>query len=107
LLNDPDAEWKSAAFTQFHRKPKETPDGNRYMSYSIITEQYRYTEWKYWDYEQKTSGSLVATELYDLSADRGENINISNLPENKNLIDSLSLRLNKGWRYELPPGGLN
>lgn len=107
LLKDPDAKWKSAAFTQFHRKPKETPDGNRYMAYSIITEQYRYTEWKYWDYEQKTAGSLVATELYDLLADPEENINISNLPENRNLIDDLSKRLNKGWRYELPPGIVN
>jgi len=104
LLKNPYAEWKSAAFTQFHRKPQETPDQNRYMAYSIITYQYRYTEWRYWDYEHKTAGSLVATELYDLISDPEENINISNLPENKNLVEGLSQRLNKGWRYALPPG---
>jgi iduronate 2-sulfatase len=102
LLNNNDAKCKSAAFTQFHRKPTETPDGKRYMGYSMITNNYHYIEWRYWDYEHKTAGSIAATELYNLVSDWEENVNISNMPENRELITDLSNRLNKGWRYALP-----
>ena len=103
LLNDTEAKWKSAVFTQFHRKPNETPDGKRYMGYSMITNNYHYIEWRYWDYEHKTAGSIAATELYNLVSDEEENMNISSMPENRELVNDLSNRLNKGWRYALHP----
>ena len=38
LLEDPEADVKSAAFSQYVRRPRNSPDGNRYMGYAMRTE---------------------------------------------------------------------
>ena len=35
LMEDPQRTWKSAAFSQFHRAPRITPDKGRYMGLSM------------------------------------------------------------------------
>lgn len=102
LLDQPDLPWKEAVFSQFHRRPKVTPDGKRYMGYSMHTERYHYIEWYYWDNEKKTATEYVTAELYDHHADPEENVNIALLPEHAQLVQQLAEQLKGGWRAALP-----
>ena len=102
LLENPDKEWKAAAFSQFHRRPKVTPDKKRYMGYSIQTKRYHYIEWFYWNNETKEKGEYVTNELYDHETDLDENKNIAGFEGNKELIKKLSGQLNSGWKNARP-----
>jgi iduronate 2-sulfatase len=102
LLGNPDKEWKSAVFSQYIRNHRDNGNLRRYMGYSMVTQNYHYVEWRYWDPEQKVSGDLAATELYDMKSDPAENVNISNLPENRKVIEQLARQLQAGWRGALP-----
>ncbi|MBD99684.1 MAG: iduronate sulfatase [Verrucomicrobia bacterium] len=107
LMKDPEQPWKSAAFSQFHRRPKVSPDGKRYMGYSIQTERYHYVEWYEWDADKGKKGTYVTNELYDGKTDPDENENISKLEENKKLIEDLSVQLNSGWKAAMPNNAKN
>lgn len=72
LINKPDQQWKDAVFYRI---------GN---AETVITNTHAYTEW----FNQK-NGNVTARMLYDHRNDPEENINISELPENKSLIDRL------------------
>jgi len=89
LLDDPDLPWKKAAFSQYPR--------GKVMGYTMRTDRYRYTEWI-----DGESGEVVARELYDHEADPGENVNVAELPENRELVERLSRMLRAGWRAALP-----
>lgn len=102
LLMNPHLDWKSAVFSQYHQRPKITPDGKRYMGYSMKTKLYHYVEWRYWDNDKKLAGDLAAIELYDNQADADENINIAGNPENKEIIEKLAAQLKAGWRAAFP-----
>jgi arylsulfatase A-like enzyme len=102
LFEDPDREWKSAVFSQYHRRPKVTPDKKRYMGNSMVTTRYHYVEWRYWDNDKKRAGELVAVELYDNRKDPDENINIAGLPEQAAIVEKLSKQLKVGWRAAVP-----
>ena len=102
LMNDPDRPWKSAAFSQFHRRPKVTPDGKRYMGYSIKTKEYHYVEWYFWDHVKGERGEFVTTELYDSVNDPDENKNIAENPENDEIVEELSDQLAQGWKAAMP-----
>ena len=102
LLNNPELPWKNAVFSQFHRRPRITPDGKRYMGYSMRTGQYHFIEWYYWDNKNKVPLELAGTELYDLGIDPDENNNIADKTENKDLSAKLSDQLSKGWREAVP-----
>lgn len=84
LLENPNKPVKTAAFSQYPHNA---------MGYSMRTDHYRYTEW-----QAKKTGKLVAAELYDHQADPQENVNLANLPENKDLVTQLSKQLKAGWR---------
>jgi iduronate 2-sulfatase len=102
LIENPELEWKSAAFSQFHRRPKVSADGQRYMGYSMNTPEYHYIEWYTWDHKTGTKGELRDIELYDRINDPYEKINIS---ESSDLIEvkkELSKKLSDGWRKALP-----
>ncbi len=75
LLKNPNLPWKEAVFSRWK-------DGD-----SIKTAQYRYTEW------YKEDGTVYARMLYDHYVDLAENINISELPENKEVVEKLSKML--------------
>jgi hypothetical protein len=90
LLDDPEREWKSAAFSQY-------PRGD-IMGYSMRTERYRYTEW-----QDLKSGKVEAVELYDHEKDPAENVNGAELPENADTVKRLAEMLKAGWREAVPP----
>jgi arylsulfatase A-like enzyme len=102
LLTDPNQGWKGAAFSQFHRSPRVTPDGGDYMGLSMVTSRYHYVEWRTWNDREKTVGELAAVELYDQQADPDENANIANSARGEQLIPSLSAQLGRGWRAAVP-----
>jgi arylsulfatase A-like enzyme len=105
LLEEPGTPWKSAVFSQFHQRPKVTPDGKPYMGYSMVTERHHLVEWHTWDNTTKTAGDLVARELYDNRADPQENTNLADLPEHAALVRRLSRELRAGWRAARPKAG--
>ena len=90
VIEEPERQWKTAAFSQLVRVLNNTSvDG-----YSMRTEQYRYTEWG--------SNGERGRELYDYYADPNETVNIVDLPENEELVSHLSKRLHAGWQAALP-----
>ncbi|MCJ7680845.1 MAG: sulfatase-like hydrolase/transferase [Candidatus Aminicenantes bacterium] len=101
LLADPGRKIKSAAFSQYNQRPKNTLDGGRYMGYSMVTEQYHYVEWYTWDDDKKQSGDKVGVELYDNGSDPQENVSIAGLSENAGLVQDLSTKLKAGWKSPL------
>lgn len=102
LLADPNSNWKEAAFSQFHRSPRVTPDKGDYMGLSMVTSRYHYVEWRNWNDGEKTVGELVATELYDLLSDPEENTNIADSTVGQRLTPSLSTQLKNGWQSAAP-----
>lgn len=102
LIEDPERPWKPAAFSQFHRRPRVSADGQRYMGYSMNTPQYHYIEWYDWKTETGTRGTLRDTELYDRINDPFERENISDLEEVKTVQKALAQQLAAGWRAALP-----
>lgn len=102
LLEDPELAWKPAVFSQFHRRPKVSADGNRYMGYSIVTEAYHYIEWYEWDAETGTRGEYKDRELFDRKRDPNETINLSQNTQNEEMMNDLSVRLADGWVSAIP-----
>jgi iduronate 2-sulfatase len=101
MLKNPELELKSAVFSQYHQRPKVTPDGKRYMGYSMVTSRYHYVEWYFWDNEKKEAKDFAVSELYDNEVDPEENINIAGFLENQELVQNLSRQLKAGWRAAL------
>ncbi len=102
LLKDPDRQWKTAAFSQFHRRPKVTPDGGRYMGYSINTTTYHYIEWYTWDATKGIRGQSVAAELYDRTSDPHEMVNLAASTSHQKIKEELARQLAAGWRKAWP-----
>lgn len=104
LLENPNKNWKSAAYSQFllgRFGPPEYRTKER-MGYTIRTDRYRYVEWYNWNKEAKQPEDLIARELFDHKEDPDENVNIADLSSSKKLVSQLSLQLKKGWRYSKP-----
>jgi iduronate 2-sulfatase len=104
LLENPDLEWKTAAYSQFllgRFGRSKTIEGEQ-MGYAIRTDRYRYVEWYIWNKEEKKAGLLLLKELFDHQMDPQENVNIASHAENRDLIESLSQQLKKGWKYSRP-----
>ena len=111
LIDHPDREWKSAAFSQYMRwynpeQPWKTTvfneymqkhDADTFMGYAMRTDRYRYVEWK-----NMKNGDVVSRELFDHQADPQENTNVAEVSGNKDVVSKLSQKLNKGWRAALP-----
>ena len=102
LIKQPEGPWKSAAFSQFHRRPKVSADGKRYMGYSINTKKYHYIEWYTWDHKTGTRGILKNWELFDSENDPNETVNIAGEQKNRQTIIDLSKQLAGGWQKALP-----
>ena len=75
LMKNPNLPWKQAVFSRY------------YNGDSVKTDRYRYTEWRARD------GKVYARMLYDHHLDPFENVNISEEPENKELVQNLSKML--------------
>ncbi len=104
LLENPDKEWKTAAFSQFltgqYARTKNITVEN--MGYAMRTDKYRYVEWYKWNKKTKTKEDFLDCELYDHDTDPEENQNLANKAEYKELVKSLSEKLNNGWRAAVP-----
>ncbi len=77
ILKSPTAMVKTAAIGRFQ-------DGD-----TIRTDRHRFTLYR------DKKGKVVSRMLYDYSQDPNENLNISELPENRELVAALTRRLNK------------
>ena len=102
LINEPNREWKEAAFSQFHRRPKVSADGQRYMGYSINTAEYHYIEWYDWDHKKGERGTIKSTELFDRKKDPNEFVNISGKESVNHIKSQLANQLAGGWKEALP-----
>lgn len=103
LIENPERPWKSAAFSQFHRRPKHSADGNRYMGYSINTSEYHYIEWYTWNTKTGTRGVLKSKELFDRENDPHETVNVAADPKFSKVVQKLSEQLADGWKKAVPP----
>lgn len=81
LLEDPKQEWKESVFARYGKGD------------SIVTDRYIYTEWL------GKPGKPYARMLYDHQTDPDENVNISEHPENRELVEKLSAQLRSGWPH--------
>ncbi|MDT0606025.1 sulfatase [Croceitalea rosinachiae] len=102
LFENPEQDWKSAAFSQFHRRPKVSADGKRYMGYSINTAKYHYIEWYSWNAKKGIRGELKDIELYDRVKDPYETINIAVGDSLNQIKQELSAQMVNGWVSALP-----
>ncbi|MEO0470504.1 MAG: sulfatase [Bacteroidota bacterium] len=101
LLENPEIPWKKAAFSQFHRRPKVSADGKRYMGYSINTEVYHYIEWYEWFPQKGERGAFQGAELYDVLFDPHETKNMAYEKGHEPIVGKLSQLLAEGWRKTL------
>ena len=102
LLENPELPWKTAAFSQFHRRPNVSADGKRYMGYSINTKEFHYIEWYRWDHKTGTRGEYTTAELYDRQNDPFEKENIAENEDFKKVVEGLSKQLADGWKKAMP-----
>jgi len=93
LLENPERKWKQAAFGQCVRHLGGGSPLIKYMGYSLRTERYRYNQWI-----QKSDGTVVGRELYDLERDPGENVSLVNDPSHASLVRELETLMRDGWR---------
>lgn len=101
LLENPEKDWKPAAFSQYllgRFGPPERRKQER-MGYSIKIDRYRYIEWYTWDKESKKKGELLDKELFDHFVDSEENVNIASNMENERVIEQLSLQLKQQFKW--------
>lgn len=114
LLRDPERRWKTAAFSQYFRYPKQnyqvhplaidTPLGYRKypapgaMGYSMRTDRYRYGWWHVAD----RPGEIIAEELYDHAVDPAENVNRAVDPAYADVLVQLREQARRGWRHAVP-----
>lgn len=97
LLDEPNTEWKPAAYSQFllgRFGPADTRKEER-MGYSIKTDRYRYIEWYKWDKKEKKKGDFLINELFDHDKDPQENYNIALESENSQIVKQLSDQLSR------------
>lgn len=72
LLSDPEQDWRQMAYTKFNK------------GISVVSSHYSYTEW-----------SSAQRMLFDLKEDPGENINIAEDPNYKEVVKELSAAIRK------------
>lgn len=87
ILKNKDAEVKQVAFTQFPRGTEQSlysTHGKEYMGYSMRTDTHRYMRWI-----RRSTGEIVAEELYDLHDTNCEVVNIINQPIHAALADDM------------------
>jgi iduronate 2-sulfatase len=89
VLEDPRNTVKPAAFT-WHPRPAYPADGEdpNAMGYSMRTPRFRYTEWR--DFQ---SGSIMARELYDHANDPDETENVVHAVEHEERVAQLAALL--------------
>ena len=85
FVDNPKLMKQKVAISQY---PRSAGKDRQVMGYSIRDERYRLTLWR-----ERTGSKIIATELYDEQHDPAETVNLSNRPESKTIIESLSKHL--------------
>ncbi len=89
LLSQPDQPWKEVVYSQFYREGIWTaPDTINYNGYAARTKEFLYVEWY-----AKGNPNVVASELYDLTSDPNETVNLAGEPTYNNVIDDMKVKL--------------
>lgn len=101
IMQNTDVKLKTAALSQFHRRPQHAADGGRYMGYSMVTEAYHFIEWYQWDDAKGKRGALMATELFDRVKDPTEKFNLATSEESSEKVTELSKALELAWAESL------
>lgn len=92
LLDNPNQEWKKAAFSMAPRPLNAN---------TVRTKRYRYAE--FGNQQELVAGSIpVAIELYDHDIDPYEQINLAGNPEFASIEAELKEMLYAGWKAALP-----
>jgi len=97
LMENPDLDWKQAAFSIWVEKRFRYDEDVQIIGYTMKTDWYRYTEWKH-----TKSGEVRTRELYDHKLDPQENRNVVNDPDYVEVVSQLEIQTAKGWRAALP-----
>jgi iduronate 2-sulfatase len=84
LVEHPNAEWKAAAFTTYHKPLPEMGTG---FGRAMRTDRYRFVEWS------GPKSKKRVYELYDERSDPLEKTNIADRPENADLVAKLERQL--------------
>ena len=93
LMDNPNREWKSAAFSQYPRVLKEH---GKIMGHSMRTDRWRFTEWL------SENGKFRQAEIYDLENDPEGNVNLARHPDHRDRIPALTEQLRAGWKAARP-----
>lgn len=93
LLDEPDLEWKEAAFSMI-------PIGG--LGRSVRTSDFRYAEWRKGVESEPGVGELIASELYDLSKDPLEQSNVVDDPLYSETARYLARLLKEGYHEAKP-----
>ena len=111
-LDEYSRNWKQAVFSQYPR-PSVEPEMDsdephlknmHFMGYSLWTQDIRYTEWARFtpsDYKVHWADNY-GRELYLRGTDPYEAHNLALFEWCQPLVDEMSKRLRRGWRYALP-----
>ncbi len=81
VLDDPSAEIKAAAFSQYYRTK---PGVGRVLGTSVRTDRFRYTEWR-----DDSTGNLEDIELIDFQTDPGATRNVAAEPKYAEFLPAL------------------
>lgn len=98
VMEQPDRAWKKAVFSQY---PRASVDKNL-EGFAVRTPEYRYVEWR-----NKESNTVVARELYDHKTDPYETKNIAYEPNMASVVKTHASILSNGWKESLPIGTRN
>jgi arylsulfatase A-like enzyme len=96
LLENPDRDWKSVAFSQYQKK--ESKRKLVFLGTSVRDQQWRYTEWR--DVE---TDKLDRVELYDLKNDPNQTKSVHGIPKNEPVLKRLAALAAKSATGVNPP----
>eukprot|EP00911_Craspedida_sp_UC1_P000600 UC1_evm1s458 len=124
LLSNPDRPWKRASFSQYARCAENKTSGYftrcsglprdqiQAMGYTVRTQDFRYTEWYYYNASAPVAGpgpasAVFARELYNHTIEvydfDDEVVNIYGTPGTEEISSEHSEILRQGWKHALPP----
>jgi iduronate 2-sulfatase len=97
-FHNADEKGKPYAFSQFLRHGIwAAPDGRETMGYTVRTEDWRYVEWFHSD-----KAEVIARELYDITSQGLEQLNLSGKPEHHEIESHLARLLTEYRGHSLP-----
>jgi iduronate 2-sulfatase len=94
-LEDAQFDWEDVAFSQYPRSYADENGSHRLMGTSMRTREYRLTRW-----EDRESGELLATELYDHTQSGLEMKNLAGSESQKEVLKRLSIQFEEEYLKE-------